>query len=256
MTDMPLRVSIADSGDEVWTHQLLIGTATTGLVRIEWVAGRYGQLIPVNWSQIQYNEIIPGYYPLRYLVADAQNLIVQAAIDRNFEWLLLWEHDVIPKPDALIRIGEYMHDPKVPIVSGLYYNRNRPSDPLIFRGRGTGAFKDFKQGDLVWCDGVPTGFLLVHMSILKLMHADSEEYILKGRKIRRVFDTPRKYESFENGDINTLTGTSDLDWCTKVMEGDYFTKAGWPIFADKRYPFLVDTNIYCMHINPNGEQFP
>lgn len=256
MTNNGYSVIVDDSGEQEWMQKLLIGTAATGLVRLEWVAARYGQISPVNWSQMQYNEIIPGYYPLRYLVADAQNLIVQAAIERGFEWLLLWEHDVIPQPDALIRINDYMGEHKIPVVSGLYHNRNRPSDPLIFRGRGTGAFKDFRKGDLVWCDGVPTGFLLIHMSILKLMYADAELYTVKERKVRRVFITPRKFELFEGGDVSTVTGTSDLDWCTRVMEGDYFAKAGWPEFAEKRYPFLVDTNIFCMHINPNGEQFP
>jgi hypothetical protein len=51
-------------------------------------------------------------------------------------------------------------------------------------------------------------------------------------------------------------GTSDLDWCTRVMEGGYFKKAGWPKFQRRKYPFLVDTNILCRHINPNGEIFP
>src|SRR4030043_1293392 len=108
MTDY--KIEIEDSGDKHYTNRILIGTATTGLVRIEWVQGRYGQLIPINWSQVQYIDIIPGYFPLGYLVADAQNLIVQVALERGFEWLLLWEHDTIPEPDALMKINKYMRD--------------------------------------------------------------------------------------------------------------------------------------------------
>jgi hypothetical protein len=40
------------------------------------------------------------------------------------------------------------------------------------------------------------------------------------------------------------------------MEGGYFEKAGWREYQDKQWPFLVDTNIFCRHINPDGEQFP
>ena len=53
-----------------------------------------------------------------------------------------------------------------------------------------------------------------------------------------------------------MSGTSDLHWCTRVMEGNFFAKAGWGEYQNMRWPFLVDTNIFCRHINPDGEQFP
>ena len=34
------------------TSKLLIFTPTTGLVRMEWVRARYGQIIPTNWSNV------------------------------------------------------------------------------------------------------------------------------------------------------------------------------------------------------------
>ncbi len=36
-----------------WRNRFLIGTATTGLVRMEWVQARYSQLIPTNWSSAE-----------------------------------------------------------------------------------------------------------------------------------------------------------------------------------------------------------
>ena len=254
MTDY--KIEIEDSGDKHYTNRILIGTATTGLVRIEWVQGRYGQLIPINWSQVQYIDIIPGYYPLQYLVADAQNLIVQVALERDFTWCLLWEHDTIPEPDALMKINKYMRDKQVPVVSGLYYTRSRPSEPLIFKGRGTGSFTDFKRGDLVWCDGIPMGFSLIHCSILAEMAKDSETYFVKNKPVKRIFETPREYIKYENGDVNTVEGTSDLNWCSKVIEGKYFEKAGWKEYQDMEFPFLVDTSIFCRHIDPDGTVFP
>lgn len=251
------RTIVEDSNDPGYVNRIAIGTATTGLVRVEWVRGRYGQVIPVNWAQAVLEEYLNGYYPLRYQVADAQNLIVRHAIEKDFEWLLLWEHDVIPPPDAMMRIDEYMRGEKVPVVSGLYYTRSSPSIPLVFRGRGTSYYDDFKLGDKVWCDGVPTGFLLIHMSILRLLWNDSPEYKAKDKIVRRVFETPRKvWYSPETHHYNTLSGTSDLLWCKRVIEGEYFKKAGWTNYQRKKYPFLVDTNLFCRHINPDGEQFP
>jgi hypothetical protein len=44
------------------------------------------------------------------------------------------------------------------------------------------------------------------------------------------------------------------------MEGDYMRKAGWDEYVDNlpdpRYPFLVDTALFCPHIEMNGQQYP
>jgi hypothetical protein len=251
------KIIVKDSGDPGYVNRLLIGTATTGVVRIEWVQGRYGQVIPVNFSMVQMLQYVSGYIPLRYQVADAQNLIVKAAIEGDFEWLLLVEHDTILPPNAFVKFNNYIREAKTPVVSGLYYTRSRPSEPLIFRGRGTGAYTDFKLGDLVWCDGVPTGCLLIHCGLLRKMWEESEEYTIGRERARRVFDTPRdEWYDPESEQFNLITGTSDLAWCSRVMKEDFFSKAGWYDYQKKKNPFLVDTTIFCKHINLDGEQFP
>lgn len=253
----PVRVIVQDSGDPGYTNRLLVGTACTGLVRVEWVAARYGQLIPLNWSMGAQLQVMDGYMPLRYQVADAQNLIVAEAIKLDMEWLFLLEHDVVIPSDTFIRLNRYMKEAKAPVVSGLYFSRAFPAEPMVFRGRGNGVYDDWKIGDVVACDGVPTGCLLIHMGILRAMWAESEEYTLNDIKVRRVFDTPRS--SWYNPDTNMTnmaTGTSDLEWCQRVIQGDYLRKAGWFDFADRQYPFIVDTGICCGHINPDGQMFP
>lgn len=255
------RTIIARSGDPGFVNRVLVAHAVTGLLRVEWVQSRFGQIIPVNWSQVQMMQFLQeGLFPLHYLVADAQNLIVQAAVEKDFEWLLLWEHDVCPPPDALLRINKYIRDEKTPVVSGLYYTRSRPSEPLVFRGLGTGAFLDWKHGDLVWCDGVPTGFLLIHMGILRLIWDESPEYRIpygSGPIVRRVFNDPREmWVDPETGNYNSISGTSDLEWCKRVIDNNYLGRAGWKKHAKMKYPFLVDTNLFCRHINPDGEAFP
>ncbi len=37
---------------------------------------------------------------------------------------------------------------------------------------------------------------------------------------------------------------------------EVFKKAGWPEFQKKKFPFLVDTKIFCRHIDWNGVQYP
>lgn len=248
---------IVDSKDPGYVNRVMVATPTTGLVRMEWVAARYGQVVPVNWSMVQAIQAMSSYIPLRYSVADAQNLIVKQAIEKDFQWLLLIEHDTAPPEDAFVRFNNWMQREDVPVVSGLYYTRSQPSEPLVFRGRGNGVYDKWKLGDRVWCDGVPTGMLLISVKLLKAMWADSPEYVVNNIKTRRVFETPvKQWFNEEEGRYNTITGTSDLDWCTKVIEGGYFKKAGWPDIQNKKYPFLVDTRIACCHISSDGTQYP
>ena len=56
--------------------------------------------------------------------------------------------------------------------------------------------------------------------------------------------------------METLTGTSDLGWCDRVIKEKFFEKAGWPEYQKKKYPFLVDTSMFIMHIAENGTQYP
>ena len=259
--NIDIRKIVDDSGNPGYINRVLIGTATTGLVRIEWVGARYTASLPVNWSQVELTQKIPSYMPLRYQVAEAQNLIVKHAIEHDFQWLLLLEHDVVIPPDTLLRFNEYITQAEVPIVSGLYYTRSFPAQPLVFRGRGNGVYLDWDLGDKVWCDGVPTGLLLVHVGILKEMWNDSSEYLVNNIITRRVFNTPREiWQDPETGYTSTLGGTSDLAWCTRLIEGDYIRKAGWNDFMDgleeEIYPLLMVTGIYAAHIDVNGVRYP
>lgn len=255
--EIEYRTILNDSGDPGYVNRLLVATPTTGLVRIEWVQARYGQIIPVNWSMVQMVQYMDSFYPLRYQVADAQNLCVKAAIEGQFEWLLLVEHDTCPPPRGFILINEYLLKKSHPVVSGLYYTRSRPSQPLVFRGDGTSFYDQWQMGDLVWVDRVPTGFLLVQVGLLKEMWDDSEIYQIGKQEVRRVFNTPRDiWFDPETNQYNTMTGTSDMAWSKRIIEGDYLEKSGWHSYVDRDYPFLVDTNIFCRHINMDGEVFP
>lgn len=262
MNDTPVREVrniIMDSGDPGYVNRIMVGTACTGSVRVEWMMARYGQIVPCNWSMVQMLQFMSSYVPLRYQVADAQNLIVKEAIEKDFEWLFLLEHDVIVPNNLFVVLNDYMRRADTPIVSGLYFTRSVPSEPLVYRGRGNSFYGDWKLGDKVWADGVPTGCLLIHSAILRTMWADSEPYQVGNQTTRRVFDTPRAaWFNEATGQYNTTSGTSDLDWCQRVIEGGYLHKSGWGAFAEEhpRWPFLVDTSIFCRHINPDGTQFP
>jgi len=149
-----------------------------------------------------------------------------------------------------------MLDEDIPVISSLYFTKSDPPEPILYRGRGNSYFRDWKLGDKVWVDGIPFGCTLIHGSIIKAMWKESPEYSISGQITRRVFETPAKSWSDPQGNILSNRGTSDLAWCERIMKENFFEKSGWSKYQKMKYPFLVDTNIFCKHIDTNGRQYP
>lgn len=253
----------ADKNNGTWINRIMIGLPCTGLVRVEWMMARYGQIIPTNWSQVEMLQWLNTYAPLEYQLPDAENLMAKQVVAGDFEWFLSIEQDNVIPPDTFLRLNEYMLENKVPIISGLYYTKSNPPEPILYRGRGNGSFRDFKLGDKVWCDGIPFGLTLIHGSIIKALWNESEEYMVGNEVTRKVFDLPNR--NFENngydnngkeGRFSSIRGTTDLNFCKRVMRDDIFTKAGWPAYKNKKNPFLVDTNLFVQHIDNSGRMYP
>lgn len=232
-----------------YQHRILIGIPSLGSVRIEWHNAINGLVIPVNWSNSLQT-------PIGFPVDDAQNVICKHALDHHFEWLFLLEDDVLPPPDLLVRLERYMTKGDTPIVSGLYPLKSTVPMPFVFRGRGNGVFTQFKTGDRIWGDGVPTGCLLIHMSIIRELAKTAPTYELRANesrtRLKKIFWTPRQvFSDPALASYQKLVGTSDLFFCDQLKEKGILRKAGWAGIAKRKYPYLVDTGINCGHIDRN-----
>ncbi len=251
-----------DKNQGTWTNRVLIATPTTGTVRMEWVHARYGQIIPTNWSQVELTQWMSSYIPMEYQLPDAENLIAKQVVEGDFEWLVMIEEDNIIPPETFKTFNEYMLSEEYPVVSGLYFTKSVPPEPLVYRGRGNSYFANFKLGDKVMADGVPFGCILIHGSLIKQLWQESPEYVVGNQVVRRVFQVPDKnLKEGEREDENVarygaVRGTSDLQWCSRVMDDKIFEKTGWNEFQKKKYPFLVDTNLFVKHIDKQGRQYP
>lgn len=247
-----------------WKNRICVAVPTTGLVRIEWVLARFGQVMPCNWSNSDVFQFFNQCSPIGWAVADARNICVKYFIEGGAEWLLFLDHDTCPPPDLFIKMNQYMLEGKVPIVSGLYYCKGTYPEPLLYRGKGNGYYADWKRGDKVWVDGIPMGCTLIHGSIIRTLYENSPEYVCKTLSgnivVREVFKTPN--ECFQDPETNlyqTKIGTEDLYFCNRVIEEKIFSKCGVDAFKEyeeKKYPFLVDTSIFCKHIDEKGTMYP
>jgi hypothetical protein len=199
-----------------------------------------------------------SYAPIGYQLSDAENLTAKVVVEGNFDWFLSWEDDNIPPLNALVKINEYIIKKDTPVVSGLYFTKSVPPEPILYRGMGMGYYADWKLGDKVWVDGIPFGFTLIHGNIIRELWKESPEYIVNGTVTRRVFDAPSEsYIDPVTGGWMNQAGTSDLAWCKRLIKDKIFEKAGWPEFQKKEFPFLVDTSIFVKHIDrQTGVQYP
>lgn len=248
---------VKNSEADTWQKRVLIFTPSRGLVRMEWVQARYAQIIPTNWSFVEYQQFLSPFVPVAYQLADAQNLMAKIVVEEDYEWIIFAEDDNILPPDGFLRFNQYINEQKVPVVSGLYFLKSDITEPLIYRGRGTSHFKDFKLGDLVWSDGICFGFRLEHGSLIKALWKESEEYVVNGIKTRRVFQQPNSvWFDEEKGGVVSKGGTTDLKYCSDLMDKKIFEKAGWPEFQKLKFPFLTDTRIFVKHISQDGQIWP
>ena len=249
--------TILDRNKGQWTNRVLIGTPMTGLVRSEWVVGRYGQVIPTNWSHIEVMQWMSSYIPLQYQVADAENVIAKHVVERDFQWLFFIEHDNVLPPNTFVKMNQYMLRGDIPVVGALYFTKSEPPEPMIYRKPGWGYYRNWKMGDKVWCRGIPFGCSLIHGSLIRALWEESPEYQVGNTITRRVFKQPENvFADPDSPDFLMTQGTSDLQFCDDVIKKDIFKKAGWPQYAKKKFPFLIDTSIMVKHIDNDGIQWP
>jgi len=247
-----------------WQKRVCIAVPTTGLVRIEWMMARFGQVIPCNWSNGDIFQYFDMYSPVGWAVAEARNVCVEYFISQGFEWLLFIDHDVCLPPDTFLKMNEYMMTAKYPVVSGLYFCKGTHPEPLLFRGRGNGFYNNFRRGEKVMVDGIPMGLTLIHRDIMKYLYdhspVESMQTIHGPVVVRKVFETPRNsWFDPETNRYAQRTGTEDLYWCDRVINEKVFEKCGnkrWAKFGKMKFPFLCDTDIFGRHIDNSGRTYP
>lgn len=236
---------------------ILFGTPTLGTIRIEWHDAIVGLVTPPNFALVRSR-------PMGYQVQDAQNMLVDHCLRGPYRVLLLIEDDTIPHPGYLLAVDKHIWRAErrigPPIVSGLYHIKGSQEtrrgkaggieplglEPLVYRGGGSRAYRDWTPGDLVWVDGVPTGALMIHRRILEAWaeEPDVPMYSVPGypHPIRKIFERPALVWTDPDGMVHTASGTSDLYFSKKTLERNILTKAGYPAFAKRKYPYLIDTS--------------
>lgn len=228
--------------EEEHSTKIVFAIPTTGSIRFEWHAAFGQMVIPTNWAHAASVVVVSS--PIGYRVAEARNEIVRGALEKNYEWIFFIDHDVLLPPNVCLVLRDHMLRKDTPILCGLYYTKSSVPEPLVFRGRGTGPYYNWKPGEKVWVDAVPMGMTMVHMSLFRNMKPP-------------WFNTPREVKIDTAGNFVKTVGTEDIWFCDRVIEEGVLKKAGWDQAAKKKYPFLCDTSLFGPHIDlQTGLQYP
>lgn len=143
-------------------------------------------------------------------VAEMRNKAVILAEELGFDYIFFIDDDVLFNADVLQKM--YAH--KKTIVNGIYWRKQMPSEPLLFKEWGKGSWSDYPENQLVRCVGAGLGMTLIDLKIFKLL----------------------AYPYFET--INAGNGH-------KTTEDIYFYKQ----CECYNIPIFCDTSVECGHID-------
>lgn len=152
----------------------------------------------------------------------ARNFLTMKCLEGGFSYLFFLDSDVIPPPDAIIRLMRH----KKPVISGLYCRRSPPHGvPVMMKPVGNWITQLPPKGQLVEADVVGAGCLLIHRSVLEQMKPQNAA---EGKHWWhwRVDCPPRE---------NYPPLSEDFTWCVEIKR-----QLGIPI--------LIDPEVKCRHI--------
>ena len=145
----------------------------------------------------------------------ARNIIVRTFLKSPAEWLLFLDSDIHIPQDGVTRMLSH----KLPIVSALYWRRQEPHTPAMWKFTGPkpndhAPITNYGDGQMVEADVVGAGALLIHRRVLERLPDPWFKFTYEGRD-------------------NDEGVSEDFYFCKKAKE------AGFTI--------IVDTAVQCPH---------
>jgi GT2 family glycosyltransferase len=101
----------------------------------------------------------------------ARICICQAALKSNARFVWFVDDDVLPPNYAVQRLMQALkRDPKAMVCAGIYYSKQVVPEPLVFEDAASGAFTDWKAGQVFEVPGfIGTGCMLIKTEVFKYL---------------------------------------------------------------------------------------
>jgi GT2 family glycosyltransferase len=152
-------------------------------------------------------------------VDEARNELALNAIKAQCKYIWFLDDDVAPPFHAVRSLINQLEnaDEKTMVCGGIYCYKYSPTEPVVFRGEGLGAFWKWNQGDVFEVTSIGTGCMLIKTEVFEKI--------------------PKPW--FKTVDTATLQMNDDIWFCQQVRE------AGFKI--------LADGNSLCTHLDWDGD---
>jgi len=148
------------------------------------------------------------------MVADARNMLADTAIKLKAKYLFFWDEDVEMPPFALRELFYQLeHHPSWGVIGGIYVLKSEVPEPLVFKGKATGPYWNWKAGEVFECTGIGMGCTLIRTEVFKDLQAPW---------FRTVQDLDQMLDNVPEGTV----WTEDLWFCNELT-----TKTKWKIYA-------------------------
>ena len=121
-------------------------------------------------------------------------------------------------------------DDKTMVIGGIYSSKSNPSEPLVYRGEGLGAFWKWKAGDIFEVTSLGTGCMLIDVEKLKCI--------------------PRPW--FKTVDAGGYKRSDDLYFCDKVRNAGFKIVAHGGIICGHWLYNERDRKFDCYYLDKNS----
>ena len=98
--------------------KLMLGIPTGGTPAEPFLKSLNDMQLPLAFSEVENKSVVGNFVPA------ARELLVEYALERGADFLLMIDDDMIVPPDALQRLLDTFGDPNVALCGALYYSRD------------------------------------------------------------------------------------------------------------------------------------
>lgn len=167
-----------------------------------------------------------------------RNAIVRDFLKTDSEWLFWVDSDTLVPVGAVSRMLAHGRT----LVSGLYYGKNAPHDPIAYTVYN-GGFAPidrtlrWERGEILPVDAVGMGCMLTHRSVFEDIQKNYEVFQIEGGGIVPV------HKNDILGEIGTTDGYHTHEHDGKVYKGQLRTRLMKPTLIDLKFPFFMVEHI-------------
>jgi hypothetical protein len=108
-------------------------------------------------------------------IGEVRQEIVEDALKHDYDRVLFIDSDIILTPHTFIKLFNSGKD----MVTGVYYTKSEPSQPVIFKKTGDGCYVNYPKDEIVEIESAGLGCCLIKTEIFKTLRTKGEETFFK-----------------------------------------------------------------------------